>query len=1270
MFLCLAATARAQADYEYRYWFDTAHGETRTGRSVTKAWHMEVPTDGLSLGMHTLHVQVKDTAQAWSAPVSRTFLKTSGPTGLACRYWFDADKGEHGTASAWGGGAFPLDVAGLDDGMHSVHFQLEDAEKSAPSVPVTSTFLKTSGGAGLVCRYWFDNDKSEPLVVPTWGQGAFPVDVSHLDDGIHSVHFQVDGKGAPTLPTTNLFLKIPPTEGVDYMLCVADIDEKPFRQERVPASGGVVNWSLDATALAPGLHRMQVRVVTPTGAVSSVSDHFFFRTTTSQEMAAMKCYYSIDGETVLSQAGTYGKGLFHFDVDVAGLEDGLHRIAYFLSSETGGSTRLNAAWFVKTPLGGNGIARYDYWLNEQTETAHRVELSARRNPFDLVSLLPVESVPVRSSSFQFELEDGHPVLYARNDLHVRFYDAAGRFTDMTRSFADYKVSRRVEDIYPLVSGQQVSKPCPAENGILWYRLDAATGDSLSFRTTQAASVQLFSPSGREVYSASGAASVAFGGCHAWEDGTYYLAVHDVTGTRSTTIGVDYVHIDKYAVLHHTPTSVGVSPTGFTIQLQGNGYDKLQSAALLAKGADTATVVADTLYAQDKSEAYLRFNLTGEERYGNYSLLLTFQDSTAVEELLVEDALSLVRPMYGDIDITVKDIAKLAMPYPITIKVKNTGNVPYLMLPLNIAYDNVDNVSDFALENFSVIMEKENVDSGLKLDVTTDNLLGKGVKGRMFNFMIPEIGPEEEIELTVSFVAAGHTRFNLYAWTDTPWSLSTKQVAANASFAKARRTIQSTDCMPDPCEVISGIVGDMEECSCGLIMANIDALSNLYLAMIRRANLEAIRAAGYNSYQEMKEALGVEMDMFERLRLRNPNDILLQLISHCGPERLTAAVAALMDLRNQQATDDCPRPEPHPIEILVPGDPNDMLGYTAESGSKCIAEGVQDVFYTIEFENDPELASASAHTIVVTDTLDAARFDLSSFEPTGVKIGHVYMECDGSKSFVRTMDLRPAINVIAEVTLDYNESKGIAVWTIHSLDPMSMEPSDNPMEGALPINADGNGQGEVTFNIKLKKQFDDGVTIDNRASIVFDREAPILTPTWINVVDTVAPVSALTGGVVKNDSILTLTWRGEDNRSGLWRYDLYVQDGAGASWRKAVENVTDTLCDFRYYEGMNYGFCVVATDSAGNVERKELAREFTLESFKPGDANGDGKVDALDVTLVVQYYLTKRTPLNLEAADVVRDGVIDALDITRIQQIHLKGNSRIKKRMRRRMYETK
>lgn len=60
-----------------------------------------------------------------------------------------------------------------------------------------------------------------------------------------------------------------------------------------------------------------------------------------------------------------------------------------------------------------------------------------------------------------------------------------------------------------------------------------------------------------------------------------------------------------------------------------------------------------------------------------------------------------------------------------------------------------------------------------------------------------------------------------------------------------------------------------------------------------------------------------------------------------------------------------------------------------------------------------------------------------------------------------------------------------------------------------------------------------------------------------------------------------------------------------------------------------------------------------EGFRSGDVNDDGVVDAVDVMLVVQYYLTKQASLNLPAADVVRDGVIDAKDIMQIQQINLK-----------------
>ena len=375
-----------------------------------------------------------------------------------------------------------------------------------------------------------------------------------------------------------------------------------------------------------------------------------------------------------------------------------------------------------------------------------------------------------------------------------------------------------------------------------------------------------------------------------------------------------------------------------------------------------------------------------------------------------------------------------------------------------------------------------------------------------------------------------------------------------------------------------------------------------------------------------------------------------------------AFARIMPLRSNEpievGTIWCPpEPDPYPIEITTPGDPNDIYGYRSESDTTFIRKGLTDVFYNIEFENDPDIATAAAHTIVVKDTLDARYFDLSSFRPTSIKIGKVMTDLDGEPSFVKTVDLRPSINVIAEVRSEYDEKKGISTWTIVSLDPMTMEPTDNPVWGVLPINHNGNGQGEITFDIKLKANLPDGVEIANRASIVFDQNEPIITPTWVNVVDTIAPVSTIAACEARNDSTVVLRFEGTDNRSGVWRYDLYAQESTDAPWTKVAEGVEEDEYEFKGFTGFDYGFCVMATDSAGNMEAKALQREAAKPTYTAGDANGDGIVDVLDASLALEKYLGKEVYLNFEATDVNNDEQIDAMDVTLIQQIYLSTMTR-------------
>ena len=364
---------------------------------------------------------------------------------------------------------------------------------------------------------------------------------------------------------------------------------------------------------------------------------------------------------------------------------------------------------------------------------------------------------------------------------------------------------------------------------------------------------------------------------------------------------------------------------------------------------------------------------------------------------------------------------------------------------------------------------------------------------------------------------------------------------------------------------------------------------------------------------------------------------------------------------------CKDPNPHLCNPYNPGDPNEMHGYLSEAGSKYISNNVKEVGYTIEFENDPKIANASAHKIVVTNNLDAQVFDLNTFKPTRVQIGDKVIELDGEPNFTKTIDMRPAINAIAEVNLNYDSNTGVAQWTITSLDPMTMEETYDIMQGVLPVNNGGNGLGFLSYNIGIKKQMEDGDEISNSATITFDFEEPIETPVWTNTVDAIAPKSEITFSAAY-DGIVTLRFDAEDNRSGIWKYNLYVQDTEGGKWTKVEDEITTSEYKFKGYPGFDYGFCVMAVDMAGNVEQKELTREISQATFKNGDVNSDGKVNSEDVILSVQYYITGKASINFAATDVNKDGVINSNDIVEIVSIYTssyesKSKAKVRKRKR-------
>ena len=350
----------------------------------------------------------------------------------------------------------------------------------------------------------------------------------------------------------------------------------------------------------------------------------------------------------------------------------------------------------------------------------------------------------------------------------------------------------------------------------------------------------------------------------------------------------------------------------------------------------------------------------------------------------------------------------------------------------------------------------------------------------------------------------------------------------------------------------------------------------------------------------------------------------------------------------------PQPTPHPVDVYIPGDPNEMTGYSAPSGSRYMSDEVKTIGYDIELENDPEIANSSAHRIVIENQLDPTKFDLKTFTPKDITLSGKKVELDGEKSFVKTIDLRPQINALAQLECAYSVQTGVARWTFTSLDPMTMEPTDDIMQGVLPVNYDGtSGIGNVTYMVDLLKSFPDGTEIPNKASIIFDTNDPIETPLWVNTIDAVAPAGQVDEAVLRNDTTATIHCMGSDERSGVWKYEVYVQYDSGEFWEKVGECPADSAyIDFRIYDGMDYGFCALAVDSAGNVEAKEFAREVSLATYVPGDANMDGKVDMEDVVTTVNYYLGTNSTIHFSAADVVKDGVVDMEDAVSICNTYL------------------
>lgn len=187
-----------------------------------------------------------------------------------------------------------------------------------------------------------------------------------------------------------------------------------------------------------------------------------------------------------------------------------------------------------------------------------------------------------------------------------------------------------------------------------------------------------------------------------------------------------------------------------------------------------------------------------------------------------------------------------------------------------------------------------------------------------------------------------------------------------------------------------------------------------------------------------------------------------------------------------------------------------------------------------------------------------------------------------------------IPLVAQLTAYLNDTTGVLTTACRSLDPTTLEPTDSISLGfLLPNDSSGRGEGFVSFSVNAQSPVQTGDTINNKADIFFDENAPIATPTWTNIIDNLKPQGQVISAtqIPSTDSI-NVIWASIDNGpAGIYAHNVFYNINGG-EWLLWKYNTSLTSDVFVGVMDSTYGFYSIAIDSAFNVEDAPIVADAT------------------------------------------------------------------------------
>jgi hypothetical protein len=627
----------------------------------------------------------------------------------------------------------------------------------------------------------------------------------------------------------------------------------------------------------------------------------------------------------------------------------------------------------------------------------------------------------------------------------------------------------------------------------------------------------------------------------------------------------------------------------TIVFYGYGFNN--STKVLLKRAGEPDIIADTIISESinsgvHTKCSATFNIH-DKKLGLWDIIVKLSDTT----ITIKEGFELEKYIKPEIEVEIVGPANLSNKgwSNYTIKYTNMGNVDVCYVPMIIAityppdvktevkvgwiwneYDDIDEKDILRIDSYTD-QDTGEIITLIPVDVPYISANGKGYLNFSVRFSATNGIPDVPVKIRVipmpPMIVINPDAFE-------------KEGGSKSFIKDGMMNLGFSECVAATVEPLADVAAE-------LVGAFIPPVGCAYSIMDLKHS------------QDNKKYDNFAWDIFSTLTCVLPAGvgtgakIAWDLVKGISGSKTPGGYFHSLKEKGDERYKICGRDKERDANILTSKDPNDKCGPVSESGSTWFSDR-EEFTYVINFENDPE-ATAPAQQVWVTDNLDLNVYDINTFEAGILKIGNRIIETPpGLQNYTWIVDMRPEMELITEISLKLDKSKGIATWYFKSIDPATGELPTDALMGFLPPNDDeGSGQGFVMFSIKLKKNLPDDAVIANKASIVFDYNDPILTPEWVNERDVISPASTILRPA-KVTGEIELKWQGTDNSggSGVWCYDIYMKQDNG-DYEMIAVRTTATSMTFTVEEDIKYSFYSIATDHAGNREPDKTKPDISI-----------------------------------------------------------------------------